>query len=71
MSIAPKVKEEKKRMTKAVNLKKAREKKKHRQLWGIPEEMADVNPDHETESNGLNPAVKTQSLTKSLKISLF
>ena len=32
MSIAPKVKEEKKRMTKAVNLKKAREKKKHRQL---------------------------------------
>lgn len=57
-------------MTKAVNLKKAREKKKRRQLWGIPEEIADENPDHETESNGLNPAVKAQRLTKSLKKSL-
>lgn len=66
MSIVPKVKEEKKRMTKAVNPKKAGEKK-HKQLWVIPEEMADVNPDHETESNGLKPAEKTQSLTKSLK----
>ena len=65
VSTAPKVKEEKKRMTKAVNPKKAREKKKHRQLWEIPEETADVNPDHE--SNGQNPAVKAQSLTNSLK----